>query len=404
VGLAVGIDVAKLIHWVVVVDGDGRQVLSRRCDNAPEAIEALIDELDQLAVEQGPVTVAVDILGGIAAVLTTMLLDAGLNVVHTPGLLVNRSRRATRGGERKSDPADARVIADQVRLRAGTDDLRRLTPVTEPDAALRLLVSRRQDLVVDQTRRQARLHDLLTSINPGLERVIDPTTKTGLWLLTRYVTANEIRHAGIDQLTEHMRAIPRLPRHTVTKLLDAALSAAAAQRAQVAGEAVAAQIIRELAGEILAVQTRLTELHAQITEALDAHPDGALVRSLPGMGATLTAEFLAEAGGLQRFPTPGALASAAGLAPVLQQSGKMHYLRRSYAGNRALKRIFYQSAFCALQHDELSRAYYDRKRKEGKRHHQALIALARRRINVLHAMLRTRSEFHRPTNTGDAAA
>lgn len=401
--LAVGIDVAKLIHWVAAVDDDGHQILSRRCDNTPDDITALIGDLKHLAAEHGPVTVAVDILGGIASMLITMLLDAGLDLVHTPGLLVNRSRRATRGGERKSDPADAKVIADQVRLRAANGELRRLAPVTEPDAALRLLVSRRGDLVVDRTRRQARLHDLLASVNPGLERIVDPTTKTGLWLLTRFVTASEIRAAGLDGLTEHMRELPRLPRRTVTKLLGAALAAADAQRARVAGETIAADILRELAGEIMTIGTRLTEVENQIAQAIDAHPDGAIVRSLPGMGTTLAAEFLAAAGGLERFPTPGALASAAGLAPVLQQSGKMNYQRRSYAGNRALKRVFYQSSFCALQHDELSRTFYDRKRKEGKRHHQALIALARRRINVLHAMLRTRTEFHRPT-TGAAAA
>ena len=401
--LAVGIDVAKLIHWVAAVDDDGHQILSRRCDDTPDDITALIGDLKHLAAEHGPVTVAVDILGGIASMLITMLLDAGLDLVHTPGLLVNRSRRATRGGERKSDPADAKVIADQVRLRAANGELRRLAPVTEPDAALRLLVSRRGDLVVDRTRRQARLHDLLASVNPGLERIVDPTTKTGLWLLTRFVTASEIRAAGLDGLTEHMRELPRLPRRTVTKLLGAALAAADAQRARVAGETIAADILRELAGEIMTIGTRLTEVENQIAQAIDAHPDGAIVRSLPGMGTTLAAEFLAAAGGLERFPTPGALASAAGLAPVLQQSGKMNYQRRSYAGNRALKRVFYQSSFCALQHDELSRTFYDRKRKEGKRHHQALIALARRRINVLHAMLRTRTEFHRPT-TGAAAA
>ncbi|RTL61422.1 MAG: IS110 family transposase [Pseudonocardiaceae bacterium] len=401
-GLAVGIDVAKLIHWVVAVDDEGHQVLSRRCENSPAAIATLIDDLDALT-GHGPVTVAVDMLGGIASVLTTMLIDSGLNLVHTPGLLVNRSRRATPGGERKSDPADAKVIADQVRLRAATGELRRITPVAETDAALRLLVSRRADLVADRTRRLARLRDLLTSINPGLERAVDPTTKSSLWLLSRFVTADEIRRAGLDGLTTHMRELPRLSRRTATKLIDAALAAATAQHVQVPGETVAADILRELAAEITTMGNRITAIETQIAQAVNAHPDGTLVRSLPGMGTTLPAEFLAAAGGLERFPTPGALASAAGLAPVLQQSGKMNYLRRSYAGNRTLKRVFYQSAFCALQHDQLSRAFYDRKRKEGKRHHQALIALARRRINVLHAMLRTRTEFHAPT-TGLTAA
>jgi hypothetical protein len=145
--------------------------------------------------------------------------------------------------------------------------------------------------------------------------------------------------------------------------------------------------------EALAARDRLKDLDTRIEAALDRHPDAALVRSLPGMGATLSAEFLAEAGGITRFPTPDQLASAAGLAPVLKQSGKVRYLQRATAGNKALKRVFYQSAFCAIQHDPASRAFYARKRREGKRHHQALVALARRRIGVLWAMLHSRQAF-----------
>ncbi|MEV0084511.1 transposase [Saccharopolyspora sp. NPDC050642] len=128
------------------------------------------------------------------------------------------------------------------------------------------------------------------------------------------------------------------------------------------------------------------------------------MRSLPGMGATLTAEFLAEAGNLTRFTTADQLASAAGLAPVLQQSGKMHYLRRATAGNKTLKFVFYQSAFCAIRTDPASKAFYRRKRTEGKRHHQALIALARRRINVLFALLRTRQPYQPDYKTNTATA
>jgi transposase len=110
------------------------------------------------------------------------------------------------------------------------------------------------------------------------------------------------------------------------------------------------------------------------------------------MGATLTAEFIAEAGGISRFPSPDRLAAAAGLAPVLKQSGKVRYLKRANGGNKQLKRVFYQSAFCSLGHPA-SRAFYARKRREGKRHHQAVIALARRRVDVLYAILRTRTPY-----------
>ena len=110
------------------------------------------------------------------------------------------------------------------------------------------------------------------------------------------------------------------------------------------------------------------------------------------MGVVLTAEFIAEAGNLSRFRSADALASAAGIAPVLRQSGRTRFLRRPNGGNKGLKRIFYQSAFCSLGHRD-SRTFYDRKRREGKRHHQAVIALARRRVNVLWAVLRSRTPF-----------
>ncbi|MFX7082927.1 transposase, partial [Acinetobacter baumannii] len=91
------------------------------------------------------------------------------------------------------------------------------------------------------------------------------------------------------------------------------------------------------------------------------HPDAALVLSLPGMGAVLTAELIAEAGTLSRFRSADALAAAAGVAPVLRQSGKMRFLRRPNGGSRGLKRAFYQSAFCSLGHPD-SKAFYERKR------------------------------------------
>jgi transposase len=118
------------------------------------------------------------------------------------------------------------------------------------------------------------------------------------------------------------------------------------------------------------------------------------------MGATLTAEFLAITGGIDRYTSGDQLAAAAGLAPVLKQSGKSRYLQRATAGDKALKRVFYQSAFIAISCDPASKTYYQRKRTEGKVHHQAVISLARRRVNVLHAMLRNRQ----PYNAGHGAS
>jgi transposase len=391
VPVAVGIDVAKETHWAAVkVAGTGKVLASHAVDNGPQAIADLIAEIRAAEADHGPATVGIDILGGIAALAEAMLLADGLRVVHVPGLAVNRARRATRGGEHKSDPKDAAVIADQVRVR---DDLRPVEAAREIDVELRLLAGRRSEIVADQTRRAQRIRDLLVSVFPGLERVVDVTSKAGLHLLTRYVTPAEIRRAGKARLTSHLNRAGRVRDSTITNLADAATAAAHAQRIAVPGEAVAAGLIRALAGEALAGRDQLAAVDKQIAQVLARHPDSALIRSLPGMGATLTAEFLAITGGVGRFADGDHLAAAAGLAPVLRQSGKVRYLQRPTAGDKALKRVFYQSAFIAIGCDPASKTYYARKRAEGKTHHQAVLALARRRVNVLHAMLRNQTPY-----------
>jgi transposase len=399
--VAVGIDVAKQTHWVEIkIAQDGTVLASRPVDNSPGEIAELIDQIRELQLGHGRARVGIDLLGGIATLLEVMLLDAGLETVHVPGLAVNRARQGTIGGEHKSDPKDAKVIADQVRMRT---DLRVLQHPGVDDVELRLLTSRRSELVTDQTRRASRIRDLLASIHPGLERHIDVTTKTGLWLLTRFVTPAEIRTAGRRRLLAHLRRLDHVKDEHLTTLTEAAIAAAQAQQVAIPAETTAADIVRAIAHEMLATRAQITDIDARIGTVLDRHPDAALIRSLPGMGAVLTAEFLAITGGIGRFPNGNHLAAAAGLAPVLKQSGKVRYLRRANTGDKTLKRVFYQSAFIAVGYDQTSKTYYRRKRTEGKNQHQAVLALARRRVNVLHAILRTRKPFQTPDQTPTAA-
>jgi len=382
--ISVGIDIAKDIHWVTAIDADGVVLLDRKLPNRPPDLAALAEEIAAL---QGQVRVGIDVLGGIAGLAAAMLAETGFALVHVPGLAVNRARQGTVGGENKSDPRDARIIAEQVRTRS---DLRPVEAATEIDLEIRLLVGRRRDIVRAQTQRLARLHDLLVGIFPGLEATLDLTTKGPLHLLTRYVTPDELRGAGRQRLIRHLQAAGGLPK--VEELADRALAAAAEQTIAIPAERMTARLIRELAAEALASRARLIEVDRELAALLERHPDAALIRSLPGMGVVLTAELIAEAGNLSRFRSADALASAAGMAPVLKQSGRTRFLRRPSGGNKGLKRVFYQSAFCSLGHND-SRTFYARKRREGKRHHQAVIALARRRVNVLWAVLQNRTPF-----------
>ena len=114
---------------------------------------------------------------------------------------------------------------------------------------------------------------------------------------------------------------------------------------------------------------------------------------MPGFGPVLAAEFLDATGGdltvSQSADRFAGVAGVAGLAPAPRDSGRItgnHHRPRRY--DRRLLRVFYLSGLSALKSCPASRASYDRKRAEGKTHIQAMLSLARRRLNVLWAMLR----------------
>jgi transposase len=390
--IAIGIDVAKDTHWVTAMTDVGDIVFDQRVANTPPALDTLCI---QLAALGGMRTIGIDMLGGIATLLTTVLLAADETVVHVPGKAVNRARTGFRSGDNKSDPQDARTIADQVRTRRA--DLRVLTPDDERLIALKALVTRRRTLIVEQTRRLAHLHELLQQVHPGLDQRLDVRGRIGgLYLLTRFVTPQEIRTAGVDQLVAFLETCPhRLPtRRTLARL---AVEAATEQQYALPGEAITAQLVRDLAADALAARTRLDTLHDTIAEELARHPEGALIQSLPGMGVVTAAEFLAHAGSMTRYASAHHLAAYAGLAPVIRQTGRTLFLSRPLGGNKELKRACYQATQVASHYHPASRTYYHRKRAEGKSHLQATIALARRRVIVLYAMLRDQRPYTEPT-------
>jgi transposase len=381
----VGVDVGKEFHWAHVLDTVGRMLLSRRVENDEADLLALIEEI--LSFGAGDLTWAVDQPGGGASLLLALLWERGQKVIYVPGLTVDRARDAYRG-ESKTDARDAHVIADQVRMRS---DLGRLEPGEGALAELQLLLARRRDLVADQTRTITRLRETLLVLFPALERALDLNTKGALTLVAHYQTPVAIRRTGHKRLGDYLK---NRGVKGADGLAQKALAAARAQSVTLPAEDVATVIVSELAEEVLTLKERLSTLDEELRRRFFARPEARILASLPGMGPVLGAEFLVAAGDLRVFSSADQLAAYAGLVPAANDSGKrIGNNRRMRGGNKVLKRVFYQSAFASLRGSPESKAFYDRKRAEGKRHTQALIALARRRVNVLWAMLRDGTMF-----------
>jgi transposase len=379
-----GVDAGKEFHWAHVVNASGRQLLSRKVENDEADILKLIDEALSLAEE---IVWAVDQPGGNAALLLALLWERNQRVLYVPGLTVDRARDAYRG-ESKTDARDARVIADQARMRS---DLSELRAGEQELAELQLLLARRRDLILDQSRTITRLREVLLSLFPALERALDLNSKGPLILLTHYQTPAQLRRAGHKRVASYLRS--RSVKGSAS-VAHKALSAARSQSVSLPAQEVASRIVAELAAEVLSLKERLESIDDEIGQRFFALPEARVLISLPGMGPILGAEFLVCVGDISAFESADRLAAYAGLVPVARDSGKRVGNRRRMRGeNKTLKRVFYQSAFSSLRGCAESRAFYDRKRAEGKRHTQALITLARRRVNVLWAMLRDGTTF-----------
>ena len=379
-----GIDAGKEFHWAYVLDASGKELLSRRVENDEAELLKLIDEALALAEE---VIWAVDQPGGSAALLLALLWERDQRVLYVPGLTVDRARDAYRG-ESKTDARDARVIADQARMRS---DLGELRAGEQELSELQLLLARRRDLITDQSRTITRLREALLSLFPALERALDLNSKGPLTLLTHYQTPAQLRRAGHKRIATYLRNRGVKGSKSVAQK---ALSAAKAQSVSLPAQEVASRIVADLAAETLSLKERIESIDEEIGRRFFARPEARILTSLPGMGPILGAEFLVAVGDICAFSSADRLAAYAGLVPAARDSGKrVGNHRRMRGGNKTLKRVFYQSAFASLRSAPESRAFYERKRAEGKRHTQALIALARRRVNVLWAMLRDGTTF-----------
>lgn len=382
-----GIDCGKTHHHCVVMDAEGKVLLSRRVVNdEPDLLQVLGDVLD--IADGREVTWAMDMTGGEPGLLIAVLVNHVQELLYIPGRMVNRASDAYRG-EGKTDARDARIIADQARMRR---DLQAIRPDDETTIELRLHTSHRIDLVADRTRTINRLRSTLTSMFPGLERALELTNAGPLVLLTGYQTPAALRRIGTSRLTTWLR---NRKVRGAEALARAAVEAAERQHTAVAGEKAVAQMVHTLAKEVMALNEKVTEIDKLIEVRFREHELAEVVLSMPGMGPKLGAEFLVAIGGsMQGFPTADRLAAFGGVAPAPHDSGKTSgNLRRPQRYHRRLQRVFYTSALVSSWSDPNSKRFYDRKRAEGKSHVQAVLALARRRVNVLWALIRDKRRY-----------
>ncbi len=395
-GVFLGLDVGKGEHHAVGLDPAGKRLHDRPLPNSEPKLRALFDKL----AAHGPLLVVVDQPATIGALPVAVARATGHQVAYLPGLAMRRIADLY-PGRAKTDARDAYVIADAARSLPHT--LRHVDVGDNTLAELEVLVGFDDDLAGEATRISNRIRGLLTAIHPALERVIGPKIShpAVLEILSRCGGPTGIRKTGRRRLTQiAAKHAPRMGE----KLVDTIWAALDEQTVTVPGTTAADTVLPRLADTLKNVLLQRKQTAEEVEGILDAHPLAGVLTSMPGIGVRTAARILLEVGDTANFASSAHLAAYAGIAPVTRTSGtsiKGEHPART--GNRKLKRAFFLSAFAALS-DPVSRTYYDRKRAEGKKHNAALICLARRRCDVLYAMLRNGAHYRHPTLVPTPAA
>ncbi len=388
----VGVDVAKEEHFCQAIGAEGTELFARAVGNNEADLEQMINQAER----SGRVVLVVDTTSSGAHLLLGVAARRAIPVAYVTGLQMRRAAELY-AGSAKTDPRDAFVLADFARRNAD-----RLTWVTITDEVLtrmRVLSGHDEDLAADSTRTINRLRDALVSVSPGLERVLGSklAQKGVRAVLLRWPVPTAMRAAGKTRIRNLLKKhYPNKP-HKAVELTDRIWAALGAQTLTLAGEATWGEVITKKADALERITAERKELTAAIEEAFTAHPLAEILISVPGIGVRTGARILTEVGDPHRFANGSRLASYAGLAPATRRSGRtINTTRRNPGGNHRLKNAMYWTAFSASQHDPHARAYYQRKRTEGKRHTTAVTHVARRRCDLILAVLKNQTLYNPP--------
>jgi hypothetical protein len=404
----VGVDWAEAHHDVHVQDENGRRLGGGRLPEGVDGIARFHELAARHAQEPAEVVIGIETDRGLFA---AALVAAGYQVFAVNPLSTSRYRDRHSVSGAKSDPGDAKVLADLVRT--DRHNHRRAAADSDLAEAVRVLARAHQSMIWSRRRQANMLRSQLREFYPAALAAFDdltggdavevlraaPTPALGA-ALSRTRIAAALRRGGrqrrIDARAAEVQAALRAPQLHGSPVVAAAMGATVSASAAVIAEMTA----------------QITRLAKSLEADFEQHPDAAVVRSLPGLGTILGARVLGEFGDApDRYATAKCRKNYAGTSPITRASGTRRVVLARYARNQRLADAIYLWAFSALTLSPGARAFYDTRRSAGDTHHAALRALGNRLVGILHGCLAHHTPYsettawaHRTSTTTSQAA
>jgi transposase len=375
-----GIDVAKRKHVIALLDEKG-QLVQRpfTIENTRAGFDQLLQALKALG---GPVLIGLEATGHYWWALYDDLTHHEYPVVVLNALQVHAFRKS---GVRKvkSDRTDAVWIGEFLRFSQPEP----AKPTTAVFLQLKDLSRFRYHLSDQMGDAKRKLLSVLDRIFPEYETLFSSVfLTTSRQLLAQAASAQELADFDLHELTDLLHTASR---GRFDRAKAEALQTLAKQSVGVRFLADAAQLqVRCLLAQMDLLEEQRQRVDDALAQLMDQVPQH--LTSLPGVGPTTGAALLAEIGDIQRFDAPEKLVAYAGIDATVYQTGQFEarQMHMSKRGSPYLRHALWQAASMAIMHDDELRAYYDRKRKEGKAHGTALGAVCRKLITRVYLVLK----------------
>jgi transposase len=337
--MCIGVDTHKKAHLLVAIDDQGQTGGTYTMANTPSGWAAALcwaHGLDATRIW------GIENSGSLGKGFAQFLLIQGEPDVHE--IVPHRTAQYRKRG-RSQDKTDATDALAMARLLRAETEFLPTVPRDDVSTELRLLSDHRDNLIAERTRLINQLHAQMLQIDPCYEEKSGALTSlTGV----RSCRDLEIPHAGDGVLR--------------TRLL----------------------IVHQLVSQVLQLAEAIETVETALTQRVE---EGATpLVQLCGVGTIIAARLIGELGCVPRVHSAAALAALAGIAPVAVSSGGKHGHRLNRGGNRRLNRTFHMIAVCQLRCEPLARAYYAKKRAEGKTAWAALRCLKRRLVDVVYRL------------------
>ena len=390
----VGDDWAEDHHDVYLMDQAGKRLGSRRLPEGLTGIRQLHELIAAHAVEPDQVVVGIETDRGL---WVGALSGAGYQVFAVNPLSVARYRDRHHVSGAKSDPSDAKLLADLVRT--DRHNHRRIAGDSPDAEAIKVLARAHQSLIWTRTRHTNALRNALREYYPAaLVAFEDLDHGDALGVLDRAPTPQQGAHLPLAAIQSALkrggrkRNIAARAREIQAALRTEQLSAPPAISAAFAASTRAA------VGIIGELNHQIAELETSLATHFEKHPDADIYLSLPGLGVVLGARVLGEFGDdPNRYTDPKSRKNYAGTSPLTVASGKKHAVLARHVRNRRLYDAIDRWAFCAISTSPGARALYDQHRDAKESHHQALRAVGNRLVGILHGCLHHHTPYNEHT-------